>query len=269
MDGLIAPFWSPFKKSRISASRSPGAGEARGFFRGGLGAFRLGTGVGLKDGNLETTTQEPAGLAIFMFQIIYESTAILPYIYNYIHIWFSVDWYGFLLLLMSISTLFPPRTPLNERAKALQEKQDWDQFKANEELFGVQSSYNEAAHSVWMDQGFVNVPFWGFWTSLSSICWRLDPLIFGWCSIRTFTYIYQPLWMILGQNDPKLSMKRLVKGGVGQHVWLILAGYFQLYTEEKGSGTHWGRNFSWERKRESAKEPAFACKLFINHHKPR
>ena len=36
-------------------------------------------------------------------------------------------------------------------------------------------------------QGFVNVPFWGFWTSLSSICWRLNPLIFGWCSIRTFT----------------------------------------------------------------------------------
>ena len=49
---------------------------------------------------------------------------------------------------MSISTLFPARRPL---AKALQEKKDWDQFKTNEQLFGVQSSYNEAALCVWMD----------------------------------------------------------------------------------------------------------------------
>jgi PAB1-binding protein PBP1 len=71
-------------------------------------------------------------------------------------IWFSssVD--------VNIHIVSPKNTIKNERAKALQEKQDWDQFKANEELFGVQSSYNEAAHSVWMDQGFVNVPFWGF-----------------------------------------------------------------------------------------------------------
>ena len=71
-------------------------------------------------------------------------------------IWFSssVD--------VNIHSVSPKNTQKNERAMGHpQEKQDWDQFKANEELFGVQSSYNEAAHSVWMDQGFVNVPCLG------------------------------------------------------------------------------------------------------------
>ena len=30
-----------------------------------------------------------------------------------------------------------------------------------------------------MKQGLVNVPFWGFWTSLSNICWNSYPL-FSW-----------------------------------------------------------------------------------------
>ena len=42
-------------------------------------------------------------------------------------------------------------------------------------------------------QGSVNVPIWGFWTSLYIICWKLYPPKGGWCSIGTFTYIYQPL----------------------------------------------------------------------------
>ena len=29
------------------------------------------------------------------------------------------------------------------------------------------------------EQGLVNVPFWGLWTSLSSICWRLYPHYLG------------------------------------------------------------------------------------------
>jgi hypothetical protein len=31
----------------------------------------------------------------------------------------------------------------------------------------------------WVTQGLVNVPFWGFWTSCSSICWRLYPQYLG------------------------------------------------------------------------------------------
>ena len=40
-------------------------------------------------------------------------------------------------------------------------------------------------------QGLVNVPFWGFWTSFSRLCWRLHIpniwVMFNWD-------IYQPLW---------------------------------------------------------------------------
>eukprot|EP00435_Cladocopium_sp_Y103_P048913 s430_g14.t1 len=37
-----------------------------------------------------------------------------------------------------------------------QEKQEWDQFKANEELFGVQSSYNEAHYTTPLDPNKVS-----------------------------------------------------------------------------------------------------------------
>lgn len=161
----IAPFWS----------QEPAKQED--FLEAALGPLDLAQ-AGWRMDQPRKRGQEPAGLAILVSNnTVYDSTVILPYIYT--HIWCSVDWVFFCWC--QYPHLFPPRTPKKTLARhgALQEKQDWDQFKANEELFGVQSSYNEAAHSVWIDpgwiRGFVNVPFWGIWTSPSSICWRLDP----------------------------------------------------------------------------------------------
>ena len=36
----------------------------------------------------------------------------------------------------------------------------------------------------------VNVPFWGFWTSLLSICWRVSAIV-GWCSSGTCMDMYK------------------------------------------------------------------------------
>ena len=35
-------------------------------------------------------------------------------------------------------------------------------------------------------QRLLNVPFWGLWTLLSTICCRISPIV-GWCAFRTFT----------------------------------------------------------------------------------
>ena len=47
-----------------------------------------------------------------------------------------------------------------------------------------------------LHQGFVNIPFWGFRSPLSSVCWRLYRLFFWWCSPETFT---KP-WLMEGNS---------------------------------------------------------------------
>ena len=74
---------------------------------------------------------------------------ILIYVYIYVCVCVCVFFLIRLLIDVNIHVVSGKKTLKQtlQCPSALQEKQDWDQFKANEELFGVQSSYNEAAHT--------------------------------------------------------------------------------------------------------------------------
>jgi hypothetical protein len=65
------------------------------------------------------------------------------------------------------------------------------------------------------DSKKVNVLFWWFWTSPSSICLRLYPPVVGWCSIRTFT---NP-WLTTTQPQNEASDWSMIDG------WARWAGW--------------------------------------------
>ena len=68
------------------------------------------------------------------------------------------------------------------------------------------------------NQGLVNVPFWGFWTSLSSICWRLDPQSF----FVMFTLdIKTNLWNCVRKMDPVGWLGRRRKKSLTWMIWVF------------------------------------------------
>ena len=84
-----------------------------------------------------------------------------------------------------------------------------------------------------VNQGLVDVPFWGFWTSTSSYLFEIMiiSLTVGWCLIRSFTHPWSKLKTLVARNKDVLHIATYACECISTHfIWSYyrLAGVKQL-----------------------------------------